>query len=66
LNDAKPSFPSYLSNLLLVSSNYQIITQEEFRGTPTFLLFTPDGTLLGNNPGKLSIESLEGFIDRNS
>jgi len=66
LNATKPSFPSYISSLTLVATNYQIITQEEFRGTPTFLLFTPDGTLLGNNPGKLSIESLEGFIDRNS
>ncbi len=66
LASAKPSFPSYLSSLLLVSTNYQILTEEDFRGTPTFLLFTPDGELLGNNPGKLSIESLEGFIDRNS
>lgn len=66
LESANPSFPSYLSSFLMVSSNYQILTEEDFRGTPTFLLFTPDGELLGNNPGKLSIESLENFIDRNS
>ena len=66
LASTKPSFPSYLSSLLVVSSNYQILTEEDFRGTPTFLLFTPDGELLGNNPGQLSIDSLEKFIDRNS
>ena len=66
LERSKPSFPSYISELAVVSFNYQLLTEEEFRGTPTFLLFTPDGTLLGNNPGKLSLEALEGFIDRNS
>ena len=66
LDDTNPSFPSYLTSLSLTAFNYQALTQEEFRGTPTFLLFTPDGELLGNNPGKLSIESLEKFIDNNS
>ena len=62
----KPSFPSYIGNLALVASNYEIMTEEGFRGTPTFILFTPDGSLIGNNPGKVSVEALEGFIDRNS
>lgn len=66
LASTKPSFPTYLSSLLIVSSNYQILTEEDFRGTPTFLLFNPNGELLGNNPGALSIEALEKFIDRNS
>ena len=66
LETYQPSFVSYLSNLTIVAANYQAITEEAFRGTPTFLLFTPDGTLLGNNPGQLSIDALEKFIDRNS
>ena len=66
LDSTKPSFPSYITSLSLVSYNYQALTQEDFRGTPTFLLFTPEGELLGNNPGKLSIQALEKFIDNNS
>ena len=62
----KPSFTPYLSELTIVAANYQLITEEGFRGTPTFLLFKPDGTLLGNNPGKLSVEALERFIESNS
>ena len=66
LEYTNPSFPSYITNLTLVAFNYQELTEEEFRGTPTFLLFTPQGELIGNNPGKMSIESLEKFIDSNS
>ena len=66
LEATKPSFPSYIGNLALVATNYEIMTGEGFRGTPTFILFTPDGSLIGNNPGKVSVEALEGFIDRNS
>ena len=66
LATTKPSFPSYIASLSLVAFNYEVLTQEQFRGTPTFLLFTPEGELLGNNPGKLSIESLENFIRKNS
>ena len=66
LESSKPSFSSYLSTLTMVGLNYQAITEEAFRGTPTFLLFTPKGELIGNMPGKLSISALEGFIERNS
>jgi len=66
LDSTKPSFSSYISSLNLVALNYSALTQEEFRGTPTFLLFSPEGELIGNNPGKLSIASLENFIERNS
>lgn len=66
LASSKPSFDSYISDLSLVAFNYEALTEENFRGTPTFLLFTPKGELLGNNPGKLSIEALENFIAKNS
>jgi len=66
LDKTQPSFPTYLSDISLVAVNYQVLTEEGFRGTPTFLLFKPDGTLIGNNPGKLPITALENFIDSNS
>ena len=66
LDSTKPSFTSYITSLSLVAFNYRALTQEDFRGTPTFLLFSPDGELIGNNPGKLSITALENFIEKNS
>lgn len=66
LDSTQPSFNSYISSLSLVAFNYSVLTQEEFMGTPTFLLFSPDGELIGNNPGKLSIASLEKFIEKNT
>ncbi len=66
LESTKPSFPTFITSLTLASGNYNILTQEQFRGTPTFLLFSPDGELIGNNPGKLSISALEKFIASNS
>lgn len=65
LDASKPSFESYLSDLTLVGLNYHAITEEGFRGTPTYLLFTPKGELIGNMPGKLYITALEDFIERN-
>lgn len=66
LDTIQPSFTSYISDLALVAMNYQTLTEEGFRGTPTFLLFTPTGELLGNNPGKLSVDALERFINNNT
>lgn len=58
------SYPNYIGNLALVGWNYQVVTEEAFRGTPTYILFSPQGELLGVNPGAMRLEALEGFIKR--
>lgn len=60
------SFPSFVGELVIVASHYLGMTQESLRGTPTYLLFNPDGKLVGNNPGPMRIEALEQFIGRKS
>jgi len=62
--DNKPSFPSYVGDIAIIASHYYGMTEENLRGTPTYLLFSPEGELLGNNPGRLSVEAIEGFIAR--
>ncbi len=62
----KPSFPNYVGNIAIVASHYMGLTEESFRGTPTYLLFNPDGELLGNNPGPLRVEAIEGFMARHN
>ncbi|OED35327.1 hypothetical protein AB833_30655 [Chromatiales bacterium (ex Bugula neritina AB1)] len=58
----KTSFPSLVGNIAIVASHYKNLTEESLRGTPTYLLFNPEGELVGNNPGPLRIQALEEFI----
>ncbi len=60
------SFPSLIGNIAIVASHYQSMTEENLRGTPTYLLFNPEGELVGNNPGLLRTEALEQFIAQKS
>ena len=60
-----PSFPSYVGDIAIIASHYYGMTEENLRGTPTYLLFSPEGELLGNNPGRLRVEAIEKFIARN-
>ena len=60
------SYPNYIGNLALIGLNYPVLTEEAFRGTPTYLLFSPQGELLGVNPGPMRLEALEAFIKRYS
>lgn len=66
LEQHQPSFPNYVGEIAIVASHYLVLTEENLRGTPTYLLFNPEGELVGNNPGPLSVESLESFISKKS
>ena len=66
LQQHQPSFPNYVGEIAIVASHYLVLTEESLRGTPTYLLFNPDGELVGNNPGPLSVEALERFIGKKS
>ncbi len=39
---------------------------ESLRGTPTFILFDPEGKLVAAQPGIVAVASLEKFIMDNS
>ncbi|MEE9320619.1 MAG: TlpA disulfide reductase family protein [Granulosicoccus sp.] len=60
------SFPNYVGEFSTVAVNYQELTEEDLRGTPTYLLFNPEGELKGNNPGPISVDAIEAFIARHS
>lgn len=65
LDAHQPSFPNYVGEFAIVASHYFVLAEENLRGTPTYLLFNPDGELVANNPGPLRVEALEQFIARN-
>jgi len=62
----KPSFPSYVGHDLIIQVNYFAMTEEQFMGTPTYVLFDPSGQVVANKPGMMAIDALENFIARNS
>lgn len=60
------SYPNYLADLSMVAFNYEALTGEAFRGTPTHVLFSPDGEFKAVAPGMLRIEALEDYIAKHS
>ena len=64
LAEHKPGFPTLVGDIATVSAAYRSLTGEHLRGTPTYLLFSPAGELLGNNPGPLRPVAVEAFMAR--
>ncbi len=62
LKKSPTGFPNYIAELGLMAINYQIASEESFRGTPTYWLFSPKGELLAVNPGPVRAEALESYI----
>ena len=60
------SYPNYIGSLAMIGFNFQTITEQSFRGTPTYLVFSPEGKLMGQNAGPMRLEALENFIDKRS
>lgn len=64
IDDMPMTFENLIGEVSVVSFNYQSSTEEPLRGTPTFMMFNPQGQLVGHNPGPVKIEALEKFISR--
>ncbi|MCF6190623.1 MAG: TlpA family protein disulfide reductase [Cocleimonas sp.] len=59
-------FPTIITNYVEMNVWMQQSIGESLVGTPTFILFDPEGKLVAAQPGIVSIESLETFISENS
>ena len=55
-------FKTIMSNPIEVNAWMELIAKEGLIGTPTFMIFDPDGALVGLQPGQLSTKSMEKFI----
>ena len=64
INEMPMTFDNLIGEITVVAFNYQNATEEPLRGTPTFLMFNPNGQLVGHNPGPVKPEALERFISR--
>ncbi len=64
LAEHSPSFPSYTADYNALAKSYGEATGEVLRGTPTYLLYSPEGALVANNPGPVSKGAIEKFIKK--
>ena len=59
-------FPTIVTNPVEMSIWMEQSIGESLRGTPTFILFDPEGKLVAAQPGIVAVASLEKFITENS
>ena len=62
----KVNFPSLIGEPEVVAGMYQNLTGSEWVGTPTFMVYTPKGELIGAQVGAIPPATIESFIDRES
>jgi len=72
-NDAKEflkrhqiNFPSLIGEPENVAMMYQELTGGTWVGTPSFMVYTPSGELLGAQAGAVPVSVIESFIERES
>lgn len=59
-------FPNLIAEPEFVSNVYQKLTGQYFAGTPTFLIYSPDGELKAAQAGAVPTSLIEDFIKKNS
>ena len=59
------AFESGVTEIARFTRAFKAITEEDFMGTPTYLMFDPTGALVGHAAGPMKIELAERFIADN-
>ncbi len=59
-------FPNLISNGLVVQAWLQELAEVPLNGTPTFLIFNPEGQLKAVQGGYVSVHSFENFVKKRS
>ena len=62
ISDTGMQFPSFIAELPIMTINFAQITEEQFKGTPTFLIYNRRGRVVAMQAGKLKMQALERFI----
>jgi peroxiredoxin len=66
LEENPMAYPTLVGDKADIREKYKIATEETFRGTPTYWLFSPEGELMANQPGMLRSEMVENYIAKQS
>lgn len=58
----KPTYPNYIASPQTFFSDFEMVTGQKFRATPTYLMYNPDGKILGVAVGPISRDKLDAVI----
>ena len=59
-------FPNLIGEPAAVMLHYMMLTESSFLGTPTLLMYNPEGKLMAAQAGAVPVESIERFIAQNT
>lgn len=59
-------FDNLIGEPEVVAGYYQLTTGSRWAGTPSFLIFAPDGELMAKQAGAVEVEIVENFIAANT
>lgn len=59
-----PAYPNWRGEYFSLAQWFKTVALEDFRGTPTYLLFDPEGGLAAVQTSILKLDSIDKFIDR--
>lgn len=62
----KLTFPNLIGESDLVTLQYTFTTGDNRFGTPSFLLYNPEGELVAAQLGAVPVNTIESFIEKNS
>lgn len=57
------NFPNLIGDLETITQLYKQYTSETWVGTPTFIIFSPEGKVMAQRPGMLPPELIVAFIE---
>jgi len=60
------NFDNLIGDPQAIALMYQLRTGDDWVGTPSFMVFTPSGELLGAQAGAVPVSVIESFIERES
>ena len=60
------AFPTLVADPHRYLAHFKAQAGGGFKGTPTFLLYPPNGALAGLHTGPLGLKSLDAFLDANA
>ncbi len=64
IDEMPMSFDNLISDLTVIAFHYRTATTKPFQGTPTYLMYNPQGQFADYHVGPVSPEALEKFIQR--
>ncbi len=66
IDEHKLNFPNLIGSLEDVAGMYYDLTGNQWIGTPTFFIYTPEGKLRIADAGAIPVKLIEEFIEENS